>query len=200
MSPPLNSHPKTSPLGITGCLFLHAVIGVLAYRSMPAARHHTAMPDVASQLTLLRFYARKEHVQAAPPIPLKAQKQPRPPHAPDSNRQDTQPHRSVPNIAAPPQTPTPDWSAAPAQEQASATPTHSLDMAALKKAARDEAAHMPQGERTPTLSHPATPFHKAERPKCDDQYVPKVGPISFTGLMKLPFLAKDAVAGTGCKF
>jgi hypothetical protein len=45
----------------------------------------------------------------------------------------------------------------------------------------------------------ATRLTEGQRPKCDNDYTPKVGSVKFTGLMKLPFLVKDAVTNTGCK-
>jgi len=43
-------------------------------------------------------------------------------------------------------------------------------------------------------------IERARRPKCDDDYKPKVGSVEFSGLMKLPFLLKGAVSDSGCKW
>ncbi|HEY5801284.1 MAG TPA: hypothetical protein VIT92_13755 [Burkholderiaceae bacterium] len=43
-------------------------------------------------------------------------------------------------------------------------------------------------------------MQQAARPKCDHNYVPKVGMIQFDGLMKLPFLVASAVSDKGCKW
>lgn len=40
---------------------------------------------------------------------------------------------------------------------------------------------------------------RARRPKCDDNYKPKVGSVEFSGLMKLPFLLRGALSDKGCK-
>jgi len=42
-------------------------------------------------------------------------------------------------------------------------------------------------------------FEQARRPKCDDNYKPKVGSVEFSGLMKLPFLLRGALSDKGCK-
>lgn len=41
---------------------------------------------------------------------------------------------------------------------------------------------------------------RAQRPKCDNDYKPKVGSLEFSGLMKLPFLLKGAMSDRGCKW
>jgi hypothetical protein len=43
-------------------------------------------------------------------------------------------------------------------------------------------------------------IERARRPKCDQDYVPQVGSVKFTGLMKLPFLVKGAISDEGCKW
>jgi hypothetical protein len=40
---------------------------------------------------------------------------------------------------------------------------------------------------------------QARRPKCDNDYKPKVGSVEFSGLMKLPFLLRGALSDKGCK-
>lgn len=42
-------------------------------------------------------------------------------------------------------------------------------------------------------------LEQARRPKCDDNYKPKVGSVEFSGLMKLPFLLRGALSDKGCK-
>lgn len=41
---------------------------------------------------------------------------------------------------------------------------------------------------------------EAKRPKCDNDYRPKVGSVTLTGLAKLPFLLKDTLTDTGCRW
>ena len=43
-------------------------------------------------------------------------------------------------------------------------------------------------------------IERAQRPKCDNDYKPKVGSVEFSGLMKLPFLLKGAISDQGCKW
>jgi len=42
-------------------------------------------------------------------------------------------------------------------------------------------------------------IEQARRPKCDNNYKPKVGSVEFSGLMKLPFLLRGALSDKGCK-
>jgi hypothetical protein len=41
---------------------------------------------------------------------------------------------------------------------------------------------------------------RAQRPKCDNDYKPKVGTVEFSGLMKLPFLVRGALSDKGCRW
>ena len=43
-------------------------------------------------------------------------------------------------------------------------------------------------------------IEQAWRPKCDNNYKPKVGSVEFSGLMKLPFILKEATSEKGCKW
>ncbi|MBA5604442.1 hypothetical protein H3H36_03585 [Duganella sp. FT3S] len=43
-------------------------------------------------------------------------------------------------------------------------------------------------------------LERARRPKCDNDYKPKVGSVEFSGLMKLPFLLRGALSDKGCKW
>lgn len=43
-------------------------------------------------------------------------------------------------------------------------------------------------------------MERARRPKCDNDYRPKVGSVEFGGLMKLPFLLRGGLADEGCKW
>lgn len=43
-------------------------------------------------------------------------------------------------------------------------------------------------------------IERARRPKCDNDYKPKVGSVEFSGLMKLPFLLRGAIFDKGCKW
>jgi hypothetical protein len=42
-------------------------------------------------------------------------------------------------------------------------------------------------------------LERAWRPKCDNNYKPKIGSVEFSGLMKLPFLLSGALSDNGCK-
>ena len=42
-------------------------------------------------------------------------------------------------------------------------------------------------------------IEQARRPKCDNDYRPKVGSVEFSGLMKLPFLLRGTLSDKGCK-
>lgn len=46
----------------------------------------------------------------------------------------------------------------------------------------------------------ATGIAESHRPKCDNDYTPKIGSVKLIGLMKLPFLVRGAVTNTGCKW
>jgi hypothetical protein len=46
----------------------------------------------------------------------------------------------------------------------------------------------------------AAGVNKATVPKCDNDYNPQMGSVKFTGLLKLPFLAKAAITKTDCKW
>ncbi|MFC5513876.1 hypothetical protein ACFPOU_22490 [Massilia jejuensis] len=43
-------------------------------------------------------------------------------------------------------------------------------------------------------------MERARRPKCGNDYKPKVGSVEFSGLMKLPFLLRGGLADEGCKW
>lgn len=46
----------------------------------------------------------------------------------------------------------------------------------------------------------ATGLEEGKRPKCDNNYKAKIGQVEFKGLMKIPFLVKNGITDTGCKW
>jgi hypothetical protein len=59
------------------------------------------------------------------------------------------------------------------------------------------------GQQEPSLSAAdikQEAIKRAQRPKCDNDYKPKVGAVEFSGLMKLPFLVRGALSDKGCRW
>jgi hypothetical protein len=92
---------------------------------------------------------------------------------------------------------------APAVEETTAGPGTDGLKAAIRAA---YLAAEPSARRTTSISLSLSDklgqeIQKAARPNCNDpNYVPKIGLVGFTGLLKLPFLAAGAVSDKTCKW
>jgi hypothetical protein len=81
-----------------------------------------------------------------------------------------------------------------------------LDIEALKASARKddrENRQHPSAQLAPALSSTdklGEQIAGAARSRCGEDYTPTIGPISFRGLMKLPFLINGAMTESGCKW
>ena len=159
----------------------HVLLWQLLQRdSMPAP------PVPAQRITQLVFIA-----PASPPAR---------PMAPAAATRQLAPRKTF--ASAPAHVGTPVQVPAAATELAMPVPV-ALDMDALKRQAREIARHdapsaagsaLTAGDRT------AQAIASAARPKCDNDYKPRVGNVEFTGLAKLPFLLKGATGDSGCKW
>ncbi|MED5617003.1 hypothetical protein [Janthinobacterium sp. P210005] len=100
-------------------------------------------------------------------------------------------------------TPAPAAMPAPAADAAALPPPAALDLDTLKRQAREAAR-----QEGPSLTGPALTISNktaqaitsAARPRCDNDYKPRLGNVEFTGLAKLPFLLKGATGDSGCKW
>lgn len=78
-----------------------------------------------------------------------------------------------------------------------------IDIEAIKKSIRRDVAGLEEKNRPASAMaarQTESPKPLAARPKCDEKYIPKIGSVGFDGLLKLPFLVKDAVTQSGCQF
>lgn len=93
---------------------------------------------------------------------------------------------------------------APAADVAAALPPPSvLDLDALKRQAREAARQTGPSLAGPALTssdRTAQAIASAARPRCDNDYKPRLGNVEFAGLAKLPFLLKGATGDSGCKW
>ncbi|MDO8070531.1 hypothetical protein O3299_03295 [Janthinobacterium sp. SUN176] len=100
-------------------------------------------------------------------------------------------------------TPAPAAMPAPAADAAALPPPAALDLDALKRlakeAARQEGPSL-AGPALTTSNKTAQAIASAARPKCDNDYKPRLGNVEFAGLAKLPFLLKGATGDSGCKW
>jgi len=84
---------------------------------------------------------------------------------------------------------------APPADNPAETPAR-LDIDELKELARRDMDR--QGRIQPGHAGQEA-LERAWRPKCDNNYKPRIGSVEFSGLMKLPFLLKGALSDNGCK-
>ncbi|WP_150130879.1 hypothetical protein [Janthinobacterium sp. LM6] len=99
--------------------------------------------------------------------------------------------------------PVPAAMPAPASDAAALPPPAALDLDALKRLAREAARQAGPsivGQALTVGDRTAQAIASAARPKCDNDYKPRLGNVEFTGLAKLPFLLKGAAGDSGCKW
>jgi|GEM_PF-4849160 hypothetical protein len=164
-------------------VLLHVLLWqVLRSNKLPAP---PLLPQRSTQLLLLAPVARP-----APPLPPAISKSlARPRHA-----------MAITTAPAPVALPA---SVAAADLPAALPAPAALDLDALKRQAREAARQAAPSIAGPALTasdRTAQAIASAARPKCDNDYKPRLGNVEFAGLAKLPFLLKGATGDSGCKW
>jgi hypothetical protein len=182
---------------IAACVIIHAIAWVELQLPGNATRLSGGRRDPASGILLL-----SPDKPPAKQVPLD-----RPPATAAARRLNSvhlplaETSRSLPVELAPAMTQLPPADSAEAPASGDSGPA--IDIEAFKKSVRKDVAGTQEKNRPGkaiAAQDPDNPKPLPARPKCDEKYIPKIGSVGFDGLLKLPFLVKDAVTGTGCKF
>ncbi|WP_070279107.1 hypothetical protein [Janthinobacterium sp. MP5059B] len=182
-SPPLPRESARMLAGAGIAVLLHVLLWqVLRSNHLPAP---PLLPQRSTQLLLLAPVTPPAH-----PLP------------PAISKSQARPWHTVAITPAPVSAAMPAPAAA-ADVAAALPPPAALDLDVLKRQAREAARQTGPSITGPALTssdRTAQAIASAARPKCDNDYKPRLGNVEFVGLARLPFLLKGATGDSGCKW